>query len=206
MTNYIEQIKELDDRLVVGLSFKRVNQFLDPDDPSPISQRDLTGDAETAILYAIIDREPKKSVEYIIRFPVTEVTDEIESGLPEAVRTYFRYRCEGSRRNLRVLRKRIKYGLIIGLSISAVLILIGLSLYSQHTQDVFGELIIGAIVIFCWVALWDPIDVFLHKYLISKGTIRVATKRILSSTVRVEKAALQPDGMPKASDDQGFRT
>ncbi|HVP95045.1 MAG TPA: hypothetical protein VMS89_07745 [Methanoregulaceae archaeon] len=197
MTNYIEQIRELDDRLVVELSFKRVDQFFDRDDPSPIGQRDLSGDAEDAVISAIIDREPTKPVEYVIRFPASEVTPEVETGLPLAFRTYFKYRCEGAKRNLRVLRKRIKYGLITGLGISAVLILIGSYAFSWHTQDVWGAIIIGAIVIFCWVALWDPIDVFLHHYLMSKGTIRLGMKRVITSTVRVEKSGIWIDGMPE---------
>ena len=158
--------------------------------------RDLSGEAEDAALYAIVDREPKKPVEYVIRFPAPEVTEEVETGLPLAFRSYFKYRCEGAKRHLRVLRKRIKYGLLVGLSISAVLILIGFSAFSWHTQDIWGAIIIGAIVIFCWVALWDPIDLFLHHYLISKGTIRIGVKRVVTSTVRVEKAAVRPDGMP----------
>jgi hypothetical protein len=148
------------------------------------------------MIAAIIDREPKKPVEYIIRFPAPQVTNEIESDLPEAVRTYFSYRCEGARRNLRVLMKRMKYGLIYGLSISAVLIIILVYLYSQITDQVLADIVIGAIVIFCWVSLWDPIDIFLHQYLFQKKTIAICTKRIINSTIRVEKAGVQPDGMP----------
>jgi hypothetical protein len=197
MTNYIEKIRELDDRLVVELGFKRVDQFFDPDDQSPVSQRDLSAEAEDAVLYAIVDREPKKPVEYVIRFPAPEVTEEVETGLPLAFKTYFRYRCEGAQRHLRVIRKRIKYGFLTGLAISAVLLLIGFYAFSWHTQDIWGAIIIGAIVIFCWVALWDPIDLFLHQYLISKGTIRIGLKRVVTSTVRVEKAAVRQDGMPE---------
>ena len=197
MTNYIEKIRELDDRLVVELGFKRVDQFFDPGDPSPISMRDLSEEAEEAVLYAIIDREPKKPVEYVIWFPAAEVTEEVETGLPLAFRAYFRYRCESAKRHLRVIRKRIKYGFLVGLGISAVLLLIGFYAFSWHTQDVWGAIIVGAIVIFCWVALWDPIDLFLHHYIMSKGTIRIGEKRVINSTVRVEKAAVRPDGMPE---------
>ncbi len=196
MTNYIERLKEGEDQLVVELSFKRIDQFFDPGDQSPVRNRDLTDAALFAMITAIIDREPKKPVEYIIRFPAPQVTEEIESDLPEAVRTYFTYRCEGARRNLRVLMKRMKYGLIYGLSISAVLIIILVYLYSQITDQVLADIVIGAIVIFCWVALWDPIDIFLHQYLFQKKTIAISTKRIINSTIRVEKAGVQPDGMP----------
>ncbi|MEI6293399.1 MAG: hypothetical protein WCP36_06930 [Methanomicrobiales archaeon] len=196
MSNYIERLKEADDQLVVELSFKRVDQFFDPDDPSPIKSRDLSDNALFAMITAIIDREPKKPVNYIIRFPASQVTDDIESGLPEAVKTYFIYRCEGAKRSLRVLLKRMKYGLIYGLSISAVLIAILVYLYSRITDQVLADIVLGAIVIFCWVALWDPIDIFLHQYLFQKKTIAICTKRIINSTIRVEKANVQPDGMP----------
>ncbi len=196
MTNYIERLNEADDKLVVELSFKRVDQFFDPDDPSPVKSRDLTDDALLAMIAAIIDREPKKPVNYIIRFPAPQVTEEIESDLPKAVMTYFTYRCDGARRKLRVLMKKMKYGLIYGLSISTVLIIILIFLYSQITDQVLADIVIGAIVIFCWVALWDPIDIFLHQYLFQKKTIAICTKRIINSTIRVEKAEVQPDGMP----------
>jgi hypothetical protein len=192
----MERLKESDDELVVELSFKRVNQFFDQDDPSPVKNRDLTSDALIAMITAIIDREPKKPVRYTIRFPAHQVTDELVSDLPEAVQTYFTYRCEGARRNLRVLLKRIKYGLIYGLSLSAVLLAIGIYLYRITTDPVLADIIIGAIVIFCWVALWDPIDIFLHQYLFQKKTIAICTKRIINSTISVEKAEVLPDGMP----------
>lgn len=196
MTNYIEQIIETDARLIVELSFKRVDQFFEPGDPSPVQSRDLTDDALYAMITAIIDREPKKPVHYIIRFPAPQVTDELESGLPDAVRTFVTYRCEGARRNLRVLLKRIQYGLLYGLSISAVLLITLLILYSNITDPILADIIVGAIIIFCWVALWDPIDIFLHQYLFQRGTIAVCTKRVINSTIRVEKADVQPDGMP----------
>jgi hypothetical protein len=196
MTNYIERIIEGDKELVVELSFKRVGQFFDPDDQSPVKSRDLSGVAQNAMVTAIIDRELKKPLHYIIRFPASQVTEEIKSDLPEAVKTYFIYRCEGARRNLRVLIKKIKYGLIFGLSFSAVLLAIGIYLYNITTDPVLADIIIGAIVIFCWVALWDPIDIFLHQYLIQKGTISICTKRVINSSIRVEKADVQPDGMP----------
>ncbi len=196
MINYIERLKEADDKLVVELGFKRVDQFFDPDDPSPVKSRDLSNDALIAMITAIIDREPKKPVNYIIRFPALQVTEELESDLPGAVRTYFTYRCEGARRKLRVQLKRIKYGLIYGLSLSAVLLAIGIYLYRITTDPVLADIIIGAIVIFCWVALWDPIDIFLHQYLFQKKTIAICTKRIINSTIRVEKAGVLPDGMP----------
>ena len=135
MINYIERLKEADDKLVVELSFKRVDQFFDPDDPSPVKNRDLSDDALIAMITAIIDREPKKPVDYIIRFPAPQVTEELESDLPGAVRTYFTYRCEGARRKLRVQLKRIKYGLIYGLSLSAVLLTIGIYLYPNHHRS-----------------------------------------------------------------------
>jgi hypothetical protein len=196
MTNYIEQIKEGDDQLVVELSFKRVDQFLDPDDPSMIKNRDLTDAALFAMITAIIDREPRKPVHYKIRFPASQVTDEVESDLPEAVKTYFIYRCEGAKRSLRVLLKRMKYGLIYGLSISAVLIIALIYLYSNITDQVLADIVVGAIIIFCWVALWDPIDIFLHQYLFQKKTIAICTRRIIKSTIQVEKASVQSDGMP----------
>ena len=181
MTNHIERIRELDDKLVVELSYKKVEQFFDPDDPSIISQRDLSDDAEKALLYSIIDRESKKPVEYIIRFPGSEVTPDVEAGLPEAVLTYFRYRCESAKRDLRIILKRIKYGLIIGFFLSAGLLAIGIYLLYNSPNDIFRGIIIGSIVIFCWVALWDPIDLFLHQYMFHKGTIRIGVKRVLKS-------------------------
>ena len=62
MTNYIERLKEGEDQLVVELSFKRIDQFFDPGDQSPVRNRDLTDAALFAMITAIIDREPKKSV------------------------------------------------------------------------------------------------------------------------------------------------
>jgi len=76
------------------------------------------------------------------------------------------------------------------------LLIILIYLYSTITDPVLADIIVGAIIIFCWVALWDPIDIFLHQYLFQKKTIAICTKRIINSTIRVEKAGVLPDGMP----------
>ena len=197
MTNYIERIREEENQLVVELSFKRVDQFFDPDDPSPVKNRDLSDDALFAMITAIIDREPKKPVNYIIRFPAPQVTDEIESDLPEAVRTYFTYRCEGARRKLRVLLKTNKIWTDLWAEyFCSTAHYSAFTCIPESTDQVLADIIIGAIVIFCWVALWDPIDIFLHQYLFEKKTIAICTKRIINSTISVEKARVQPDGMP----------
>ena len=80
------------------------------------------------------------------------------------------------------------------------LLIVGSYLFFQHTNDVFGQVIVGSIVIFCWVALWDPIDLFLHQYIIQKGIVRIGEKRIVNCTVKVQKARTGPDGMPEQGD------
>ena len=196
MINYIERLKEADDKLVVELGFKRVDQFFDPDDPSPVKSRDLSNDALIAMITAIIDREPKKPVNYIIRFPALQVTEELESDLPGAVRTYFTYRCEGARRKLRVQLKRIKYGLIYGLSLSAVLLAIGIYLYQSPPIRCSLTLLLAPLSFSAGLPYGTRLIFFFTSTCLKRKPSQSVQKRIINSTIRVEKAGVLPDGMP----------
>ena len=79
-----------------ALSYKRLEQFFDADPAS--SARGIGMIQEKAFVYSIIDRESKKPVEYILPVPRRRGDfRKFSPGFPEAVKTYFKHRCEGAR-------------------------------------------------------------------------------------------------------------
>src|SRR5512136_1120799 len=121
MKNYFEKITEQDNQLVVDLIFKYSDQFFDPGDPSPVSKRELSDLAEKSMTDAIYDRAPKKPVLYRIGFSEESSIADVERDLPEAVHNYFLYRIDGAQRDLRISRLNIKYGLVYGIILIAIL-------------------------------------------------------------------------------------
>jgi len=195
MKNYIEMISEQDNQLVVDLIFKYPNQFFDPGDPSPLSKRELSNEAEKAITDAIYDRSPKTPVLYRIGFSEVSAITDLEKDLPKAVNNYFLHRIDGAMRDLRISRLTIKYGLIYGAVFITVLSFLGIIFLSNVKDFSTRTFISGIIAIACWVAIWGPVDVYLHKYLFDKSYIRTC-RRVLDSTVRVEQVIAGPDGAP----------
>ena len=81
--------REENGRTIVSLKFKTRDQLLDPDDPSPLPKKELTQDAEDAILNNVFAYWLKKPVNLEIQIPmvpdpgsVKEISDAIRQSFP----------------------------------------------------------------------------------------------------------------------------
>ena len=62
--------REENGRTIVSLKFKTRDQLFDPDDPSPLPKKELTQDAEDAILNNVFAYRLKKPVNIEIQVPM----------------------------------------------------------------------------------------------------------------------------------------
>ncbi len=67
--------REDDGRTIVNLKFKTWNQLFDPDDPSPLHQKELTQDAEEAIISNVFARRQKNPLTLRLPSPIYRIGD-----------------------------------------------------------------------------------------------------------------------------------
>jgi hypothetical protein len=133
-------------------------------DPTPFRERDLDPNAEEFI--AGWARELGADVPLALIVHVDRAVTDAEqvTTLQSAVKEFFAERAKATRQKLRLLFRRGRTSLVIGLVCVAVSILAGNLAEDalEHTRfaGIAGEsLLIGG-----WVAMWRPLEIFLYEW------------------------------------------
>jgi hypothetical protein len=146
----------------VNLKFKSRDQLFEPDDPSPMHQKELTQDAEDAIIMNVFARRQKDPLTLEIAIPdmpdpgsVTEIID--------AIRHHFRFVLSEHERDTAIFIRERR----TALAFTALNILIGLVYigYCYQHEDwmasVTGQFVGGVIIIMNWATIWDTYEYFI---------------------------------------------
>jgi hypothetical protein len=182
----IEAQKRKDNgRTVVSLIFKTKDQLLDPDDPSPLPKKELTQDAEDAILNNVFAYRLKKPVSLEIKIPIVPEPGSIQE-ISEAIRNHFRFVLTEHKRDTTIfIRERRMALAFTGLNILIALVYIGYA--SQHEawmSTIGGTLIGGFIIIINWATIWDTYEFFIFDGREKSQRKKLLTK-IIDSEIRV---------------------
>lgn len=169
-------------RTIVNLLFKTQDQLLDPDDPSPLHIKELTQEAEDAILDNVFAAPLKKPLTLEIQVQgapgfrhATEITD--------AVRHHFRFVLNGHERDTAIFIRERR----TALAFTAFNLLIGLLYagYSYQHEDwmnsVTGKVLGGVIIIMNWATIWDT-----YEYFIFDGREKRQRKKLLQKILDAE--------------------
>ena len=151
---------EADNRIEVRL--RELAQLFNSMDPSPFIDRDLDAAAEEFIVSWAQELSHKAELELVIHLATLPPPDRV-AGTEEAVRHYFASRAEIRHRELRLLLRRGRSSLLIGLLFLAACLGLGeMSLRAlPATWNHFVEL---GLQIVGWVAMWRPLEIFLYEW------------------------------------------
>jgi hypothetical protein len=147
----------------IELRLREVAQLFNSMDPTPFHHKDLDPDAEEFIETWALEFPPDS------RFQITVHLQQMPSDgdpgvlVTEAIRNFFDYKAELSRRELRQLLLQGRTSLVIGLAFMA------LCLLAANAIDEFASgtvLTIGreSLTVGGWVAMWRPIQIFLYDW------------------------------------------
>jgi hypothetical protein len=140
-----------------------VKQLFDSMDPSPFKERDLDPHAEEFILSWA--REAPRGARLSLMVHVDRLADAMpEPVLASAINEFFRYRAEMTRRRLRELFRIGRISLVIGLLFLTIAFVIVNLLGSVFSDLRFGGLLGEGVLIGGWVAMWRPLEIFLHGW------------------------------------------
>jgi len=179
--------REENGRTIVSLRFKTRDQLLDPDDPSPLPKKELTQDAEDAILNNVFAYWLKKRVNLEIQVPMVPDPGSMKE-ISDAIRNHFRFVLIGHKRDTAIFIRERRTALVFtGLNILIALLYIGYAYLNENWMStIAGTLIGGFVIIINWATIWDTYEFFIfdsrekyqRKKLLNKildGEIQVIT-------------------------------
>ena len=174
--------REENGRTRVNLKFKTMDQLLDPDDPSPLPQKELTQEAEDAILSNAFAGSLKMPITLDIQIP------EIPEGGPaaditEAIRHHFRYVLTGHVRDTTIfVRERRTALALTGFNLLLALIYVGYTYQHPDWQTTIAGMFIGGLIIIMnWATVWDT-----YEFFIFDGREKSQRKKLLNKIINAE--------------------
>jgi hypothetical protein len=189
------------DKGTIEVRVRDVDQLFNTIDPSPFLDRDLDRDAEeyiVSVAQAVPREAPLTLVVYVER-PV-ERHDQARI-VADAVRLHFARRSEMVGRRLRLLLRHGRTSLAIGLLFLAASIAGGDLIMRLMGAGPLATVLRESMLIGGWVAMWRPMEIFLHDRWPMREERRVL-ERLSRMTVRIVHASGDHGGDRPAIDEQ----
>jgi hypothetical protein len=158
----------------IEVRLRDLAQLFNSFDPSPFIDRDLDRDAEEFIVGWARELPPHGELELVVHL-ATVPEPKRAAWAEEAVHRYFASRVEIRRRELRLLLRRGRASLAIGLAFLAACFALGLVLRS-FLPGSWGEFAELGVQIVGWVAMWRPLEIFLYDWWPVRGDLRLAER------------------------------
>jgi len=174
--------REENGRIIVNLKFKTRDQLLDPDDPSPLPKKELTQDAEDAILNNVFAYRLKKPVTLEIQVPMVPDPGSVKE-ISDAIRNHFRFVLIGHTRDTKIfIRERRTALAFTVLNILIALLYIGYAYLNENWMSSIAGTLIGALVIIMnWATIWDT-----YEFFIFDGREKSQRKKLLTKIIHGE--------------------
>jgi hypothetical protein len=152
-----------DGHVLIEMKLSSVSQLFNSFDPAPFHEKELDSNAEDYIVEAVNDFPLKTRFRIVIYLPDGDKDKKQALDIPKAVKGHFEYKALMQGRKF---RQRLVYGeftLVVGLSFLAVATLASLAIDSYSGSYPVAHLIANALNITGWVAMWEPVTVFLFQ-------------------------------------------
>ncbi|MGB7992898.1 hypothetical protein [Methanoregula sp.] len=151
-----------DGRVLIEIKLTSVNQLFNSFDPAPFYEKELDDDAEDYIVDTVQDFPTKtKFMIHLYLPPPLVASDEAKKIIP-AIHNHFRYRMLVTERKYRLKVRFGRFSLLVGLSFLAIA-LIASQLVAAMNMYIIAQLLSYSLLIIGWVAMWQPITVFLYE-------------------------------------------
>jgi hypothetical protein len=149
-------------RRLIELELEEVNQLFNSMDPSPFVAKDLDGDAEEFIVNWAQEYSPGEPVTLRIHLEHWPDSDPGPK-MAEAVHNFFNYRANLNRLEFRRLMQQGRTSLVIGLVFLAACLLV-IRFVLARVAGPWTGFLRESLTIAGWVAMWRPMQIFLHDW------------------------------------------
>ncbi|AKB25531.1 hypothetical protein MSMTP_2062 [Methanosarcina sp. MTP4] len=126
-------------------------------------ERELDAGADEYIYNAVEEFPLKKPLEIMIYFPPSEISEEVQLAIKKAIKNHFAYKKTLNEIDLKRLLKRGRRNLFIALFF-LFLCLVLIRLLSAFEESLLNTLVSEGLLIIGWVAMWEPVHIFLYGW------------------------------------------
>jgi len=171
--------------LLIEIELKNLMQIFNSFDPAPFREKELDSNAEIYIYNSVAEYPLKKPLELMIHLPSSEIDTETEETLKKAILNHFSYRVLLANIEIRRILQRGRRNMAIGF-VFLFLCLLVTGFLSNLKEGLIKTTFSEGLTIIGWVALWEPVNVFLFGWwpLVKK---RNTYKKILGMNVKVSR-------------------
>ena len=146
----------------IELRLRELAQLFNSLDPSPFIERDLDADAEEFIVGWSREVHLGQELELVVHL-ATPPPPERAAAVESAVRHYFAHRAEMKQREFRLLLRRGRVSLVVGLVFLALCFVLA-EVALKFAGGTFGGLVSTSMTIVGWVAMWRPLEIYLYDW------------------------------------------
>lgn len=176
--------------LPIQVRVTQLRQLFNSLDPSPFHEKDLDADAEEYIVSSVREHGLDRPVRIVIHLPIEEAAGTDATQVEASIRHYFHYRDELARLQLSQFfaagRWRLAIGLLVlFLCLSVREIVLGTS-PGNELGGAVGRVLAEVLLLGSWVAMWPPIQGYLHDWWPLHQTRRVM-RRLSEARVEIHR-------------------
>ena len=170
---------------LIEVHLAELKQIFNSLDPTPFRERDIDPRAEEFIAGWAREISSEKPLGLLIHVDRHEdaTTSHVET-VRDAVREFFAERAKVARQQLRLLFRRGRTSLAIGLLCLAASMVLGNFAENMLAHTRFAGIARESLLIGGWVAMWRPLEVFLYDWWPIRAEARLFD-RLSAMTVRV---------------------
>jgi hypothetical protein len=176
----------------IELKLRKVSQLFDTLDPSPFRQSDLDSKAEEYIVDWAWELPKSAPIEIVIHLPSDEFSRASVPDIASAIKGYFRIRSDAKSREMRELFKTGRLSLVVALLVLSACLLVAWLIKIHLKEGPFSEIIQESFIIFGWVAIWHPSNIFLYSWP-PIARQRKLLRRLSEATITVHGDAPNPE-------------
>ncbi|AGF98506.1 hypothetical protein [Methanosarcina mazei] len=175
--------RKLNGKLMIELELHTAMQLFNSFDPAPFHEKELDREAEEYIYNTVGEFPLKKPLGIFIYLPPSEADGETEHILKKAIRNHFSYKKLLTEIELKKLLQRGRRNMTIA-TLFLFLCLLVIRLLSTLKEGLVHTMLSEGFTIIGWVAMWEPINVFLYGWwpVVQKRNIY---RKILSMDVNI---------------------
>ena len=144
------------------LSLRNVAQLFNSLDPSPFYEKDLDGDAEHFLVSWAGELHPHADLRLTLFLREAPPEPEPERWIAQAIHHYFAERARLQRAELLGLLRQGRVSLVIGLGF--LVACLALAQLLARGEGTLAPMLRESLLITGWVAMWRPIQIFLHDW------------------------------------------
>ena len=151
-----------DGQVLIEIRLTSVIQLFNSFDPAPFYEKEIDTEAEHYIVDTVRDFPAKTKFKIHIYLPPALVASDEAKKIIPAIHNHFQYKMLVADRKFRAKFRFGRVSLLIGLSFLAVA-LVASQLVAAMNSHLLAQLLSYSLLIIGWVAMWQPITVFLYE-------------------------------------------